>query len=99
MVTTMTIDDFAKLEGVIEPKLLPDGRVAFIYQLLFTAAVCVGPLSDRGYDDRWCYHDQAAARCALDAWNGIGEPVGWHRHPFSGRRRPDGDAAREYVAL
>jgi hypothetical protein len=26
-----------------------------------------------------------------------GEPAGWHRNPPTGRRRPEGDAAREYV--
>jgi hypothetical protein len=34
---------------------------------------------------------------ALREWDGNGEPDGWMRHPDSGRRRPDGDAAREYV--
>jgi hypothetical protein len=27
------------------------------------------------------------------------EPEGWFRNPQTGRRRPDGDAAREYVAF
>jgi hypothetical protein len=31
------------------------------------------------------------------AWDGAGEPAGWMRHPATGRRRPDGDAGREYV--
>lgn len=26
-----------------------------------------------------------------------GEPQGWFRHPVSGRRRPNGDASKEYV--
>ena len=34
---------------------------------------------------------------ALAAWNGSGEPDGWFRNPTDGRRRPDGDPAREYV--
>jgi len=25
------------------------------------------------------------------------EPEGWFRHPHSGRRRPGGDASKEYV--
>lgn len=94
----VTLEQFSQLEGVVAPKLLPDGRVAFLYRLMFTCAVCVGPLADGCYDDRWCYHSEVAARAALDAWDGTGEPQGWHRHPFSGRRRPDGDAAREYVS-
>jgi hypothetical protein len=97
--TTQVLQDFADRNMVLAPKLLPDGRVAFIMRLIYTAAVCVGPLADDGgYDDRWCYHSAAAAHAALAAWDGTGEPQGWHRHPFSGRRRPDGDAAKEYVA-
>jgi hypothetical protein len=38
-----------------------------------------------------------AAVAALIAWDGKGEPEGWFRHPMSGRRRPDGDASREYT--
>lgn len=25
------------------------------------------------------------------------EPAGWHRHPATGRRRPDGDPSKEYI--
>ena len=64
----------------------------------FTHAIIVGDVGDRaGYADRWCYHSLAAAAEALLLWDGHGEPYGWHRHPPSGRRRPDGDAAMEYV--
>lgn len=38
-----------------------------------------------------------AAVAALIAWNGEGEPSGWMRHPETGRRRPGGDPAGEYV--
>lgn len=68
-------------------RLLPDGRWAAISPLMFTAAIIVGRVGDlTGYDDRWCYHDVASARSALDAWVGQGEPEGWHRHPATGRR-------------
>jgi hypothetical protein len=33
----------------------------------------------------------------MNAWDGVGEPAGWFREPATGRRRPDGDPAREYV--
>jgi len=32
-----------------------------------------------------------------DQWDGEGEPDGWHRHPHSGRRRSNGDAALEVI--
>lgn len=81
-------------------KLLPDGRWGATNQFLFTCAILVGQMRDAyGYADRWCYASEAKAREALEAWDGTGEPTGWHRHPDSGRRRPDGDPAQEYVNL
>ena len=50
-----------------------------------------------GYDDRWCYHTLYDAAEALLTWDGTGEPGGWHRHPDSGRRRPEGNAELEYI--
>jgi hypothetical protein len=73
-----------------------------IMPLAYTTAIAVGPLFDKdSVTERWCYHTPHAAMDALMEWltvrHGDGEPEGWHRHPRSGRRRPDGDAAREYV--
>ena len=53
------------------------------------------------YFDRWCYATEDLARQALKDFperpaKGY-EPVGWHRHPPTHRRRPDGDPAREYI--
>jgi hypothetical protein len=50
--------------------------------------------------DGWWYDTPEAAVAALEAWarnHYGGEPEGWMRHPYSGRRRPDGDPAQEYV--
>lgn len=58
----------------------------------------VGP-GDGTYDDTWIYdvgQADAAWRAAL-GWDGYDEPEGWYRHVQSGRRRPDGDPAREFV--
>jgi hypothetical protein len=73
-------------------------REACISAIRFTYAI-LADLSELTYGDRWCYHSYAAAKAALDAWNGADgtEPGGWHRHPTTGRRRPDGDPSREYV--
>lgn len=49
------------------------------------------------YDDRWCYTTKTGAEKALAEWTGD-EPHGWIRNPLSGRRRPDGDASKEYVS-
>jgi hypothetical protein len=35
---------------------------------------------------------------ALKEWDGKGDPPdGWMRNPYDGRRRPDGDPARQYI--
>lgn len=73
-------------------------RLACIMGLMFTHAIITVKVGDRfGYLDRWCFHSYDAAKKALDAWDGTGEPSGWHRHPVTGRRRPEGDPAKEYV--
>jgi hypothetical protein len=87
------------VNGYRSPKLLPRRRWAAVLPLMFTHAIVVGRLFDEvGYDNRWCYSTSEAAFKALDAWDGEGEPEGWHRHPTSGRRRPEGDVTQEYVA-
>jgi hypothetical protein len=76
---------------------LGDGRYTGISPLLFHWTLKVGTIGDYfGYDDRWCYETEGMAKAALEAWDGVGEPTGWHRHPYSGRRRPHGDPKLEY---
>lgn len=80
---------------------LGDGTYVMIRPLLFHWMMIRGDFEDLiGYWDRWCYADAAGARKALDAFpespGSDYEPEGWHRHPPSGRRRPDGDPSREY---
>lgn len=83
------------------PKVSADRRqVVAIAPMIFTAAI-ITMTDNTGYNDRWCYADVASAKAALDAWSGnIGtEPDGWKRHPRTGRRRTDGDPAREYYLV
>lgn len=85
--------------NIISPRDLGDGRWAGVIGYLFTHAIVVGKIGDlNSYDDRWCYHDSDSAKAALEAWDGSGEPEGWHRHPLTGRRRENGDAEAEYLA-
>lgn len=70
-------------------KLFEGGGDAAIMPLAFTAAI-VADLCEWGYGDRWCYKTYDAAKAALDAWDGTGEPKGWHRHPATGRRVENG---------
>ena len=103
----MTFKEFLTNEcGYRHVRLLPDGkRFAAIMPLMFTSAIVTVRAGDtHSTEDRWCYHTEGSALAALDAWDGTGEPDGWHRHPGSGRRRGD-DAppglptgTREWVA-
>lgn len=100
-----TLDDAAFLTWLkaeanyVGIRPLPGNRWAAVWPMLYTHAILVGRIGDRfGYDDRWCYSDLSKAVAALDAWDGAGEPQGWHRHPVSGRRRADGDAEMEIIA-
>ena len=97
MMTQDQMADYLKGMGYLVPKPISDDRVAAVVPMLFTfAIVTVTPRGcHAGYEDRWCYHDFVGAFTALAAWDGTGEPAGWHRHPDSGRRR-DGD--REWIA-
>lgn len=73
-------------EGYRDLKLLPGDRWAATFRFIFTEAIIVGRMfNPYDYEDRWCYSPGHAA-AALDAWNGDGEPTGWHRHPDTGRR-------------
>jgi hypothetical protein len=70
------------------PKPISGKRCACLVKFLFTWAILVTRIGDQaGYEDRWCYSSYGKAKMALELWDGTGEPVGWHRHPPSGRRR------------
>jgi hypothetical protein len=75
-----------------------NGRDACIAKFIFTFAI-LSDLTEWGYGDRWCYESVWDAMEALAAWDGEGEPQGWHRHPDTGRRREGGDPAKEEVRL
>lgn len=93
MLSNTLPDDLLFLRALAEEndyrdtKRLPDGRYAAIFAKAFTVAIISGQIGDRyGFDHNWCYHDYFDAKSALDAWDGTGEPSGWHRHMPSGRR-------------
>lgn len=83
--------------GYTDYGMYANGVDACIANFIFTWAI-LADLHRGGYERRWCYESYADALAALQAWNGDGEPSGWHRDPYTGRRRPHGDASREYVA-
>jgi hypothetical protein len=73
---------------------LEDGRWIGVHRLLYHWTLHVG-IDLWGYEDRWCFATRELAVAAMGAYQPGVEPVGWHRHPMSGRRRrigPDGVA-------
>lgn len=79
---------------------LGDGRAVFLLPMTFgNTRIAIGDVDADYFDDGWCYQhseNDLAWRAAL-GWDGEGEPDGWYRHPDTGRRRPGGDPAKEYV--
>lgn len=75
-------------------------RWVYVVRMAFNTRITIGPEYSAGwYDDCWCYETIGEAFLAAVAWNPDAElePSGWVKHPRSGRRRPGGDAAQEYV--
>lgn len=78
------------------------GMYCAVKPLLYHWTMIIGVIGDReSFEDRYCYASQVLASSALIEWSMRGfkdEPTMWHRHPKTGRRRPDGDETQEYVA-
>jgi hypothetical protein len=76
-----------------------DGMWVSLERLMFHHTIKLGVIGDtNGYEDRWCVGDLPNAMRSWEEWASRGfqgEPTGWNRHPSSGRRRTDGDPARE----
>ena len=68
-----------------------EAGIVAIMPLMFTHAI-ISEVNRYGYVGRWCYSSYQKARNALDSWDGTGDPLGWHRHPATGRRydNPEG---------
>lgn len=93
---------FLKVDcGYARIAVMPDRRYAAIAPLMFHWTMYIGQMGDRvGYDDRYCFADQTVAEAALTEWEERGfegEPLHWHRHPPTGRRRADADPEQETI--
>lgn len=84
--------------GYTDYRVFPSGRNACIKRLGYATAILADITPDGG-GELWCYAAAAHACEALAAWDGAAksEPQGWRHHPITGRKRPDGDAAKEYI--
>lgn len=84
---------------VLYARVLPFGYILHLLQWRAHGLQLSVGHGDGTYDDTWIYDVEqvdAGWRAAL-GWDGGGEPGGWYRHVQSGRRRPDGDPAKEFV--
>lgn len=80
---------------------LPDGRYISIYPLLgnnWQLTISAAGNFIEHYDT-WTYDNLESVIDQAKTWSGDNgtEPTGWIRHPHSGRRRPDGNPAKEYL--
>lgn len=93
LIPPVTTADVMFLQGLVVEsgyrfiRVLEGRRWAALRRYAYTVAIEVGTIGDRvSVGDRWCYENATDACAALEAWDGVGEPVGWHRHPATGRR-------------
>lgn len=86
----------ADREAYLQFWTLPDGRLCGLHRLLMHWTVHVD-IDLCGYADRYCYETAELAIKAMNSWDGTIDPEGWHRHPTTGRRRPDKTRASEFI--
>lgn len=107
-----TLERLQREPSTVGARELEDGRVVAVHAQLFGYLLTIStPESLRAgaRNDAWEYGtggpNQYAGRSealakAMDAyreWDGEGEPPDWTRHVPTGRRRPRGDEAKEYL--
>jgi hypothetical protein len=84
-------------EYLAGPVDVGNGRVAWVVPMTFgKGRIIVGERNAQFIDNGWCYETAGEAILALAKWDGSGEPEGWMRNPFDGRRRLGGDKDKEY---
>ncbi len=67
-------------------------------QLLGQARIITGVYdAHEVIEDSWDYATKEAAMAAFQLYDGTVEPEGWVRHAATSRRRPGGDATKEYL--
>jgi len=77
--------------GALMFRDLGDGRGMWLYRMLFTFKIVIGPIGSPCFADGWCYKKLDNALSAFILWDPKTEkePKDWTRHPASGRYRYD----------
>jgi hypothetical protein len=85
--------------GYTSWRQLPDGTILAVGEMAFNNGRLFVDINSYGYEDCYCYDSLELAKKSMDEYNPEvdKEPEGWKRHPYSGRRRTNGDPATEYV--
>lgn len=81
-------------------KVFEDGHVAEVWPMTYSKGRIILMPYEGSIDviNGWCYETIPEAMAALEKWTDPDqEPEGWMRNPQTGRRRPGGDASKEYV--
>jgi hypothetical protein len=89
-----------QFEGFIERIYLGDGRMVAVQPLLHGYALLgIGDAKQQWFVDQWQFETVGSALQVLRSWDPDKdkEPPGWVKHPGTGRYRPGGDPAKEYV--
>jgi YgiT-type zinc finger domain-containing protein len=76
---------------------LPDGKILHLEKMPHFYRLSISPADAPVFDHVYDYEADEAAWTAILEWDGSGDPVGWFRHPQSGRYRPGGDPTKETV--
>lgn len=74
------------IEHYVMLKYLPKKGWCGVHQLMYHWTMHID-IHNFGYEDKYCYETQSLAEGALCQWDGEGDPLGWHRHLKTGRRR------------
>lgn len=82
-------------------RLLDDGNLLAVSEMLFSNGRLFVGVNRYGYEDCYCYDN---VEKAIESMNNFDpahdiEPDGWKRHPYSGRRRENGDKKKEVVRI
>lgn len=87
--------------GYVNWRIFDDGTIWAVSPMSFGNGRLVIDIDSCGYADFYCYDGLAAAVESMWSFNPDlhDEPTGWKRHGKTGRRRPDGDPAGEYINM
>lgn len=87
--------------GYEQWRCLPDGMVLAVGKMSISNGRLYWDVHQGGYSDFYCYESVELASNGMLEFDlsRETEPNGWHRHASTGRRRPGGDASREYVNM